>query len=69
MNLLDRHPHWERSGLKVVCEICGDLAIKPIDPMHAADGAQIHCRRCNAIRGTMADLRELAQHATGEFEF
>jgi len=55
--------------LKVVCETCGDLAIKVIDLANAPDSAEIHCRRCNAIRGTVADLRELARRSTGEFEF
>jgi hypothetical protein len=35
----------------------------------ALDGASVHCRRCNAVRGTVADLRALARQSTGEFEF
>ena len=69
MNLLDHHYRQDTGGLKVICEACGGLSIKAIDPANAADGEEIHCRRCNAIRGTMADLRALAQRATGEFEF
>jgi hypothetical protein len=57
------------SGLKIVCEVCGNLSIKAIDPENAADGATVHCRRCNAIRGTIADLRALARQGTGDFEF
>jgi hypothetical protein len=57
------------SGLKIVCEVCGNLSIKPIDPVDAEDGASVHCRRCNAVRGTVADLRALARQSTGEFEF
>jgi hypothetical protein len=68
MDLLD-HLCREAAGLKVVCEVCGDFSIKAIDPANAADGASVHCRRCNAIRGTMADLRALARQATGDFEF
>jgi hypothetical protein len=68
MNLLD-HPGCERQGLKVVCEVCGNLSIKAIDPAGAEDSAVIHCKRCNAVRGTVADLRELARRATGDFEF
>ena len=68
MTLLDQSCR-ETSGLKVVCEVCGNLSIKPIDPANAADGANIHCRRCNAVRGTMADLRALARQGTGDFEF
>lgn len=65
---LDR-PCEVRPGLKIVCEVCGSLSIKPIDPADAEDGASIHCRRCDAVRGTIADLRALARHATGDFEF
>jgi hypothetical protein len=68
MSLLD-HRCPEPSGLKVVCEVCGNLSIKAIDPANAADGATVHCRRCNAIRGTIADLRALARQGTGDFEF
>jgi hypothetical protein len=57
------------SGLKVVCEVCGNLSIKAVDPANAADGATVHCRRCNAIRGTIADLRALARQGTDDFEF
>jgi len=58
-----------KPGLKIVCDVCGGLSIKPIDPTDAEDNASIHCRHCNAIRGTIADLRALARQATGEFEF
>ena len=68
MSLLD-HPSPKPSGLKVVCDVCGSLSIKAIDPANAADGATVHCRRCNAIRGTIADLRALARQGTGDFEF
>jgi hypothetical protein len=68
MAFLD-HPCQEPTGLKVVCEVCGNLSIKAIDPANAADGAKIHCRRCNAVRGTIADLRALARQGTGDFEF
>ena len=68
MGLLDQTRETQ-PGLKVVCEICGNLSIKPIDPVDAEDGASIHCRRCNAVRGTIADLRALARRSTGDFEF
>jgi hypothetical protein len=55
--------------LKVVCEVCGNLSIKAIDPANAPDHAEIHCRRCNAVRGTVADLRELARKSADVFEF
>jgi hypothetical protein len=68
MALLD-HPCGEPSGLKVICDVCGNLSIKAIDPANAADGANVHCRRCDAIRGTVADLRAMARQASGDFEF
>ena len=68
MSLSD-HPCDAQPGLKIVCEVCGNLSIKPIDPLDAFDGASVHCRRCNAVRGTVADLRALARQSTGDFEF
>ena len=68
MSLSD-HPCEAQSGLKIVCEVCGNMSIKPIDPADAGDGASVHCRRCNAVRGTVADLRALARQSTDEFEF
>ena len=68
MGLLDRSGEAQ-GGLKIVCEVCGNLSIKPIDPADAGDGANVHCRRCNAVRGTIADLRALARQSTGYFEF
>ena len=67
MGLLD-HPTETQGGLKIVCEVCGSLSIKPIDPAEAND-AEVRCRRCNAVRGTIADLRALARQSTGDFEF
>jgi hypothetical protein len=68
MSLLE-HQSCTQSGLKIVCEVCGNLSIKPIDPADAADGTPVYCRRCNAVRGTIADLRALARQSTGDFEF
>ena len=68
MSLLE-HPSETQSGLKIVCEVCGNLSIKPVDPVDADDGAPVHCRRCNAVRGTVADLRARARQSTGDFEF
>ncbi len=68
MGLLDQSGETQ-GGLKIVCEVCGSLSIKPIDPAEANDGVEVHCRRCNAVRGTIADLRALARQSTGDFEF
>jgi hypothetical protein len=65
---IDLHQSGKRPGLKIVCEACGSLSIKAIDP--AAPGETlIHCGRCNAVRGTLADLQELARRGTDVFEF
>ena len=66
---LDQHHCQERPGLKVVCDECGNLSIKAIDPARAPDHAKIYCGRCNAVRGTLADLRELSRRSTDVFEF
>jgi hypothetical protein len=68
MGALD-HPKETQPGLKIVCEVCGNLSIKPIDPADSGDGVSVHCRRCNAVRGTIADLRALARQSTGDFDF
>jgi hypothetical protein len=65
---LDQHQRETGPGLKIVCEVCGNLSIKAIDPASAPDLA-VYCGRCNAVRGTVADLRELARRSTDTFEF
>jgi hypothetical protein len=57
------------SGFKVVCTDCGSLAIKVHDPVHASDDTVIECRRCSAVRGTVADLHMLARSGRDLFEF
>ena len=59
----------ERSGFKIVCIDCGSLSIKVADPAHAADTTPVECARCGAIRGTLADLRDLARRSGDIFEF
>lgn len=66
---LDQHHYRARPGLKIVCDECGNLSIKPIDQAAAPDLTMIHCRRCNAIRGTLADLHDLARRSADVFEF
>ncbi|MEN3347937.1 MAG: hypothetical protein V7632_1572 [Bradyrhizobium sp.] len=57
------------SGFKIVCTDCGGLSIKATDPAHTSDDTIIECRRCSAVRGTMADLHVLAQRGNDLFEF
>jgi hypothetical protein len=66
---LDQHHCQQRPGLKIICEVCGSLSIKTIDPAGRPELAKIHCRRCNAVRGTLADLHELARRSADVFEF
>lgn len=66
---LDQHQRGERSGLKIVCDECGSLSIKVVDAATAPATTVIQCGRCNAVRGTLADLHDLARRATELFEF
>lgn len=59
----------EKSGFKMVCDECGSLSIKLIDPAKATLDTAIECGRCNAVRGTLADLHKLARLANEVFEF
>jgi hypothetical protein len=67
MNVQQRQ-NGARSGLQIVCDECGSLSIKAIEPA-AAPGTSIRCGRCNAVRGTLADLHELARRSADVFEF
>ncbi len=58
-----------RSRFKVVCEDCGGLSIKVEDPAHSPVTVLVRCGRCNAIRGTLAELHEMARRSTDSFEF
>ena len=60
---------FERCSFKVVCESCGSLSIKLENPERAPANAQIQCSGCGAVRGTLADLRDLARRGNGQFEF
>jgi hypothetical protein len=68
MNLA-KHLTVERAGFKVVCDHCGSLSIKLMDPINLASATAIQCGRCNAVRGTLADLHDLARRANDVFEF
>jgi hypothetical protein len=55
--------------VKIVCEACGGLSIGAVDPGAAPCTTLIHCGRYNAVRGTHADLHDLASRSTDVFEF
>jgi len=58
-----------RSRFKVVCDDCGGLSIKVEHPAHSPATVLVRCGRCNAIRGTLAELHEMARRSTDSFEF
>jgi hypothetical protein len=66
---LAQHTTVESAGFKVVCNICGSLSIKLVDPAQVASATTIHCGRCNAVRGTLAELHDLARRGKDVFEF
>ncbi len=66
---LDQHPCARQPGLKVVCEAGGSRAIKASGPAGEPEQTKIHCRRCNAVRGTLADLHDLARRSADVLEF
>jgi hypothetical protein len=67
---LAEHISSERSRFKVVCENCGSLSIKVADnPANSPDDAVVQCGRCDAVRGTLADLHVLARSGHDVFEF
>ncbi|MHC2334328.1 hypothetical protein [Bradyrhizobium sp. USDA 4454] len=57
------------TGFKITCTDCGSLAIRIADPAHASGDTIIECRRCSAVRGTVADLHILARRGRDLFEF
>jgi hypothetical protein len=59
----------ERSRFKFVCEDCGSLSIKVTDPANSPAAALVHCGRCNAVRGTLGALHDLARRGADLFEF
>jgi hypothetical protein len=59
----------ERSRFKIVCEDCGSLSIKVADPANSPNVTLVRCGRCNAVRGTLDELHDLARHGKDVFEF
>ena len=58
-----------RAGFRIVCDRCGGLSIKMADPTASPTTALVQCRRCDAVRGTLGDLHDLARRGTDLFEF
>lgn len=57
----------ERTGFKIICDACGGLSIKQADRVDPASAIQ--CGRCKAVRGTLAELHDLARRGKDVFEF
>jgi hypothetical protein len=66
---LTHHATSARPGFRIVCDRCGGLSIKMADPTTSPTTALVQCRRCDAVRGTLGDLHDLARRGTDVFEF
>jgi predicted nucleic acid-binding Zn ribbon protein len=55
---------------KFVCDACGSLTIRVDHADRAPETTIVECGRCNAPRGTLATLRDLARLGPSDlFEF
>jgi hypothetical protein len=69
MNIALQH-HTRAPALKIVCDGCGSLSIRfDAAATSKPDATMIRCGRCDAVRGTLADLYELAYRSPNVFEF
>jgi hypothetical protein len=68
MNLAQQQTTGE-IRFKMVCDRCGSLSIKLSDPINLPSSTAIQCGGCSAIRGTLADLQDLARRGKDVFEF
>ncbi len=68
MNLAQHQPAAV-AGFRIVCDCCGSLSIRIVDPANSPASALVQCRGCDAVRGTLGDLRDLGRSGTEVFEF
>ncbi len=68
MNLAQHQPNVA-AGFRMVCDCCGSLSIRIADPANSPGSALVQCRGCDAVRGTLGDLRDLGRSGTEVFEF
>ena len=55
---------------KIICDECGSLSIKVSDPVNAPPTTIVRCGRCNAARGTLDELHDVALRGKSDlFEF
>jgi hypothetical protein len=52
---------------KFICDGCGSTSIKVAYPERAPETTVVECGRCNAPRGTLAALRDLARQGRNDF--
>lgn len=64
-----QHEAGSNAGFRMVCDGCGALSIRMADPLHSAPSTPVKCRACDAVRGTLGELQDLARRATDVFEF
>jgi hypothetical protein len=68
MNLALQEPSVS-AGFRMVCDCCGGLSIRLADPAKSSASTPVQCRGCDAVRGTLGELHDLARRATDVFEF
>jgi predicted Zn finger-like uncharacterized protein len=51
---------------KFICDACGSMSIKVEHPDLAPEATVVECGRCNAPRGTLAALRDLARRGRND---
>ena len=68
MNLALHQP-GRTVGFRMVCDCCGGLSIRMGDPTKSSDSTLVQCRGCDAVRGTLGELHDVARRATDVFEF
>lgn len=68
MNVALREP-GKGMGFRMVCDCCGGLSIRMADPAKSSASTLVQCGGCDAVRGTVGELQDLARRATDVFEF
>jgi hypothetical protein len=66
---LTLHEPGRSAGFRMVCDCCGGLSIRMADPTKSAASTPVQCGGCDAVRGTVGELQDLARRATDVFEF
>jgi hypothetical protein len=62
-------PIDEKASFRFVCTDCGSLSIRISTPANSPDDTLVLCGRCDAIRGTLGELHDLARRSVDVFEF